>query len=681
MKSSFLLLCVASLAYLTGNAQDTWPKKITAADGTIINIYQLQPESLKGDMLTARAAISVQAPGAGSPVFGAFWSKDRIATDRDNRLAMLDSVAVTDIRIPADSNNHRDAYYESAIQSGLPAAAGSFSLDELLTSLNQEMEETRQSNNINTTAPPILLTDKPSTLVSIDGTPHLQENHDWGMDAVVNSPYTIVKDKDGQFYLLGGGHWYTAAAATGPYTLLTTKPDRKLRKIEKDFRKNDKEPEMPDSVIPAIVVTTTPAQLLQTNGAPDLVPIEGTDLLYVKNSPDNIFVDTKTQNYYILIAGRWYTAHALQAGTGWTYVASNALPADFARIPEGSPKDNVLASVAGTDAAREAAMDAQIPQTARIDRRTATTTVTYDGGPIFKPVPGTQLLYAVNTSSTVLRDGNNYYALDNGVWFVSNQPMGPWTVSTARPNDLNAIPPNSPVYNAKYVDIYDVTPDYVYMGYTPGYLNNYLFGPTVVFGTGFYYEPWFGNYYYPRPWCWGFDMIYTPWYGWGFGFDFGYDWFNLGFGWGWGGWYGGWWGPSFYYPAFWGHVPHGFYGHRPAPPFRTYVHANNNLYHQREGVVSREMGRPGSGSQSRFMADRQGNVFQRDEHGNWSNRSGARPNEGELNRGWQQQQRGSIRMGNFQQSRGFATPHFGGFGGGGFRGGFGGGGGFHGGRR
>ena len=659
-------------------AQDAWPKKITAADGTVISIYQLQPESLKGNMLTARAAISVQDLGAGSPVFGAFWSKDRIATDRDNRLVMLDSVTVTDIRIPADSNNNsRDTYYRSVIQSGLPAAAGSFSLDELLASLNQEMEETRQSKNINTTPPPILLTDHPTMLVSIDGTPHLQENHDWGMDAVVNSPFTIVKDKDGQFYLLGGGHWYVASEATGPYTLLTSKPERKLRRIENDFRKNDKEPETPDSAIPAIVVTTTPAELLQTNGAPDLVPIAGTDLLYVKNSPDNIFLYTKTQAYYVLLAGRWYTSPALQAGTGWTYVASNNLPGDFARIPEGSPKDNVLASVAGTDAAREAAMDAQIPQTARVDRNTAATTVTYDGDPIFKPVPGTQLLYAVNTSSTVLRDGNNYYALDNGVWFVANEPTGPWTVSTTRPNDLNAIPPNSPVYNAKFVDIYDVTPDYVYMGYTPGYLNNYLFGPTVVFGTGFYYEPWFGHYYYPRPWCWGFNMLYTPWYGWGFGLDFGYDWFNLGFDWGWGGWYGGWWGPGFYYPAFWGHVPYGFYGHGPRPPFRTWVHAHNNLYHERPGVMQRSMSRPGVGNGSGFMADRQGNVFQRDEHGNWSARSGGRPDAGELNRQSHMQARGFQRVNNFQQGRSFATPHFGGFRGGGFRGG----GGFHGGGR
>jgi hypothetical protein len=672
LRAGLLLASTLLLCRITANAQDAWPKKLTAPDGTIINVYQLQPEKLSGNMLTARAAVSVQEPGKSDPVFGAFWSRDRIWTDRDNRLASLDSVTVTDIRIPADSDVTRLAYFKSVIQSSLPAAAGSLSMDMMLSSLNQDMEQTRQSNNINTTPPIILLASRPSMLVTVDGEPHLQENKNWDVDVVVNTPFTLVKEKDNHFYLLGSGRWYTATAVNGPYTLLTDKPDRHLRKIQDEFRKNDKEPETPDTAVRDIIVTTTPTELLQTNGAPDLAPIQGTDLLYVKNSPDNIFLDTRTQAYYTLLSGRWYTATVLKAGDGWTYVASDKLPGDFAKIPEGSPKDNVLASVAGTDAAREAAMDAQIPQTAKVDRKTATTNVEYDGDPIFEPIPGSQLLYATNTSSTVLRDGSHYYAVDNGVWFVADQPTGPWTVATTRPNDLDAIPPSSPVYNTKFVDIYDVDPDYVYMGYTPGYLNNFLFGPTVVFGTGFYYHPWFGHYYYPRPWSWGFDMVYNPWYGWGFGFDYGFDWLNIGFDWGWGGWYGGWWGPGFYYPACWGRVPYGFYGHGAGAGPRTWVHAHNNLYRERPGITERTGGRPVVGNGSRYTTDRQGNVFQRDEHGAWTSRSGGRANDAELNRQSHMQDRGLQRGNNFQQTRSFATPHFGGFrggGGGGFRGG------------
>ena len=34
---------------------------------------------------------------------------------------------------------------------------------------------------------------------------------------VVNTPFTIVKNYDGRFYLYGAKHWYVANSATGPY--------------------------------------------------------------------------------------------------------------------------------------------------------------------------------------------------------------------------------------------------------------------------------------------------------------------------------------------------------------------------------------------------------------------------------------------------------------------------------
>jgi len=46
------------------------------------------------------------------------------------------------------------------------------------------------------------------------------------------------------------------------------------------------------------------------------------------------------------MAGRWYRALTLDGP--WSYVASNALPPAFAKIPGHSPAGVVLASVAGT---------------------------------------------------------------------------------------------------------------------------------------------------------------------------------------------------------------------------------------------------------------------------------------------------------------------------------------------
>ncbi len=303
-----------------------------------------------------------------------------------------------------------------------------------------------------------------------------------------------------------------------------------------------------------------------------------------------------------MISGRWYKAPKLNAP--WTYVASNALPADFANIPEGSPKDNVLASVGGTPAAREAVMDAQIPQTAKVDRNTATADVTYDGNPDFQNIDGTDMQYAVNTPSSVIFSHGRYYCVDKGVWFESGSASGPWSVCVDRPDEVDLIPPSCPIYNIKYVYIYDVAPDYVYMGYTPGYLNTFIYGPTVVYGTGFYYRPWYGRHYYARPYTWGFCMHYNPWAGWSIGYGYRYDWFNVGFGVNvWSGWGGGWWGPAVYRPPFRANPyrSYGYYGFRPAAGGRpgaigrrpalggNNVRRNvfsNNIYNTRRDVVT-----------------------------------------------------------------------------------------------
>ena len=59
-----VLMCGALFAIGTSKAaQDEWPKTITASDGSIIKIYELQPESFKGNILKARAAISVLENG------------------------------------------------------------------------------------------------------------------------------------------------------------------------------------------------------------------------------------------------------------------------------------------------------------------------------------------------------------------------------------------------------------------------------------------------------------------------------------------------------------------------------------------------------------------------------------------------------------------------------------------
>jgi hypothetical protein len=714
------LFCLLSLfgSARAQEAQQDWPKSITSDDGTVIKIYQPQPEAFSDNILKSRWAISVLQSGRPDPVFGTFWSVANVETDRDNRRVIIQSVKVPNVKFPGQPDENFTNGIKATLEAQLPQAAGDLSLDELLSSLDENTEQKKLSKDLNTTAPRIIYTSRPSLLVMIDGQPKLQNNKDWNLDVVVNTPFTIVKNNDGQFYLYGGKHWYTAQSATGPFSPAGNIPSN-LQQVQNavDAANSsnagyvDSAAAQQDNTISDIIVSTSPAELIQSDGQPSFTPIDGTSLSFVSNSSNDIFQD-QSGHYYVLISGRWYSSSSLTGG--WHYIASNALPADFAKIPEGSPKDNVLASVAGTPAAREAVMDAQIPQTAKVDRNTASTDVTYNGDPQFAPLEGTDMQYGTNTSSSVILNNGVYYTVDNGVWFQGPSPSGPWTVSTQRPDEVDRIPPSSPMYNIKYVYVYDVTPDYVYEGYTPGYLNNYIYGPTVVYGTGFYYNPWYGGYYYPRPWTWGFNVCYNPWAGWSLGFGYGFGWFNYGYGFraglgfGFGHGWGGWWGPRGYRApyVFNRYRGGGYYGINSYRNRGVYVNTRQtNIYNNRAGVITRSnrnafgnrgtngfnrpqgannpgnngrgatfnnngrpavQGSPSNRNPNNVFSDRNGNVFQRNATNNqWQQRQSNqwRPVSGQnraavpnLNRDQQMRDRGQVRTQNFERARSGGSP-------------------------
>jgi hypothetical protein len=388
-------------------------------------------------------------------------------------MVQIESAQITNIKLPGESTDSKLDDYANALEQKIGAGGISIPRSDLQTSLEAGTQEKKLSQEISNTPPKVIYSTNPAILVLIDGAPQLQRNNEWGLDAVVNTPFTIVKNSDGRFYLYGGKHWYAAPSATGPYAMVTDVPS-KLNSIAQQVNdaasKDDGTgKETDENTMYKIIVSTEPAELIQSNGEANFAPVQNTDLLYVSNSDDDIFMDTQSQQYYVLISGRWYKSKTLSGN--WQYTAADKLPADFAQIPEGSPKDNVLSSVAGTQASQDALQDAEVPQTAKVDRQQAKADVVYDGDPQFEDIDGTDMDYAINTSASVIRWRNRYYSVDNGIWFEAYSATGPWSVCVNRPYVVSMIPPSYPVYNMKYVYIYDVTPDYVYMGYTPGYLN------------------------------------------------------------------------------------------------------------------------------------------------------------------------------------------------------------------
>ncbi len=232
----------------------------------------------------------------------------------------------------------------------------------------------------------------------------------------------------------------------------------------------------------------------------------------------------------------------------------------------------MLPTVAGTPQAQAAVIENSIPQTATVPLKNGPQfTPSFDGPPQWAPVPGTALTYVANSSVPIIQVApGSLYAVAAGVWFTAAQVTGPWAVATSVPAVVYTIPASSPIHYVTYVRIYEATPQYVYVGYTPGYLGTVVTPEgTVVYGTGYAYSPWVGTVWYAPPYTYGIAAVpvYNPYVGFSYGFALGLATAA---------WAEPWWGGAYYYPAYWG----GYHGYPccASASANVYGHWGNTTY-------------------------------------------------------------------------------------------------------
>jgi hypothetical protein len=624
----------------------SWPIEVVL-DERLVVIYQPQPETFEGNLLAGRFALSAQPEdGSGEPIFGTAWFEARVDTNRDERTATVRDIEIIRLHFP-DITSEQASEGAALLTGWLAGQELQTSMDELLTSLEVAERRNLAVEGLKMDPPEIHYRDRPAVLVVIDGEPILERINDDGVMAVVNSAYAILFDPGQTRYYLFAGEdlWYGSSAVKGPWEFTDVVPARIKGIIPPmDDEIREQLATAPESMTqdpgspPEIVVVTAPSELIATVGPAQFTPISDTELMFVGNTESDLLFHTPTQDFYVLLSGRWFRSKEL-AGP-WDWVSSEDLPETFQAIPTDSDMGSIRAHVAGTEEAADAVLDAQIPQTAAIRLDDQSLEVEYDGEPQWEAIEGTSLQYAVNTATPVILATQRYYAVSDGVWYTAGQPAGPWRVATAVPEEIYSIPPSSPMYHVTYVEIYQSTPEYVYVGYTPGYTGTYVHNTTVVYGTGWYYPPWWGAYYYPRYTTWGWHMRWNPWTGWNVGFTWSNGWFTFGIGYSpWRPWccYGGWWGPR---PI----VPYPYYASRRAAyragyraGFRAGYRAGHaNIYNSprvanrratpaqldraRPAVpANRPQARP-STRPNNVLADRDGNIHRRSDQG-WQNRN------------------------------------------------------------
>ena len=493
-----------------------WPRRFEVDDDTF-TVYPLQLERWQNVRLDARAAVEVPPGDAERSLFGVVSVSAQ--TDLDEASGM---VTVHDFEARSGSfptaQQHATEYLD-AVRRHLATVTWEVSRERLNENLAIDRAAARnRSQPLRNDPPRIVYVATPTVLVPIDGAPVLREMDGLGLQRVLNTRALLLQDPSAKrYFLYVAGYWLEATALDGPWTeahVLPMKLDDAKRQAQEagavDLLEDD---EQASARAPAVLVSTGATELVQTDGPPQYTPIGRTDLLFVSNSPNRLFLDLRTQMHYVLLAGRWYRTPSLASGP-WTFVPGSNLPADFALIPDGHPTGGVRAAVPGTPQAQEATIANDVPELATVTRSAARLEITYDGAPQFRPIEGTSLEAAVNAPVPVIRvDWHSYYALDNGVWFFSDSAEGPWTAATSVPAVVYTIPRNDPLHYVTYVRVYDATNEQVYVGYTPGYVGSYAsVGGTVVYGSGWYYRPWIGTVWYAPPVTWGFGFSF--WYSW-----------------------------------------------------------------------------------------------------------------------------------------------------------------------
>lgn len=491
-----------------------WPRIIEHEKGRL-KVYQPQIEMWDKDIIEYRMAIEITLTGETEPSFGALWIKGGIDTDKENRLVQLTNFTVSKINLPS-IDPEKIGKLEKFINDMLTNKTHVASLDRLLAVAASDPDAVSpKSIEVNLQPPRIIVSQTPAVLLTIDGDPLLQPIGKSGLSFVANANmdlfYYTAKNI---YYLFIGEQWLSTSDLEANW-LSNTPPGDIFKKIPDDYERayiKDLTETTSNKTV-TVQLAKPPAELILIDGPPSAINIPGTSLMYVSNTEQNVFIHRSEGLYYYMSSGRWFRSRRLEGP--WISV-DNDLPDDFSKIPDEHPKASVRVSVPGTPESKEAVIEATIPRKIKVDRAKTTVNVTYSGEPEFKPVEGTKMAYAVNTTKDVIQLENKYYCCFQGVWFISDNATGPWKVCDTLPEEIYTIPPNNPKHYVTYVSVYGHDPETVTFGYTGGYTGTYVSNGTVVHGTGYYYPsyviikddyPYY--YWYPATYCyWGYSHYY-----------------------------------------------------------------------------------------------------------------------------------------------------------------------------
>jgi hypothetical protein len=521
--SPVLLAFIITASVMAQKAQDRgWPRGYNLPSEAQIVLFQPQIASWEDQKhIVALAAVSYVAKGAEKPIVGTIKIESDTQVSVEQRLVQFSTLKITEANFQTlPKEQTREIVNE--IEKNIPAEDRVIALDRVLAYVDKSTIRSKNVSGLKSDPPRIYLSKMPAILVGFDGEPIWSPIKDNELKFAVNTNWDIFQHgPTGMYYLRNDTSWLRAAQLTGPWSRAAKLPDS-FSKLPDDDNWKDVRASLPGTgvkILPSVYVSTDPSEMLLIEGEPKYVPVPGTQLLWVSNTESDLFRMGKDGPFFYLVTGRWFKAPALSGP--WIF-ATPELPEDFKHISLEHPRSRVLASVPGTQQAAEAVLLAQVPEIARVNKKELQAPdVIYNGDPEYEAIPGTQLQRAKNTDKEIIKVGDVYYMCFQGVWFMANTPKGPWTIASSVPSEIYQIPPNSPSHSVTYVTVEqddNDEDDWVTYAAYAGYTGVMIGWGCAVWGTGWYYPPyyWYGGYYpvyYPYWRTYGYGSWYNPYTG------------------------------------------------------------------------------------------------------------------------------------------------------------------------
>lgn len=288
-------------------ADNGWPRE-AENNGTKLVYYQPQVDDWKDyKEITARLAFSL-TPKDGKQVIGVASLKAETLVDKDNRSAYIKNLQVTDVRFPA-LDEKKVPEMEKLFKETLPKSGDPISVDRILADLSQTKSPAKGIVAKND-PPAIFYSTNPAVLLIVQGEPVLVPVEKTDIQYVVNTNWDLFFDKTSKdYYLLADNVWLTSKNIEGKW-IKTAKLPSGLINLPSGQNFDDVKKMIPPpstGTTPEVFYSNKPAELIAVNGNPKFIKIDGTKLLYIDNTENDVFASEGDGQYYVLLSGRWST--------------------------------------------------------------------------------------------------------------------------------------------------------------------------------------------------------------------------------------------------------------------------------------------------------------------------------------------------------------------------------------